>query len=374
MVKRLFCRVRVVLSITLVAGLASSFSLFAQSASLSTKEISLSCRAMRLETVLEKISQRADVYFIYSPSVLDLDKTVSISVQHQSLDKVLNQLAKELNFSFRSEGKYVIIKKNEQIAQKPEIKIFSPPIASANISSGSRISQQKHVEYLSSIAPFPGLSPVEIKTPQLTPLKPTEIISPKGIMHKQWFVSGGMIANGYTNGGAEIRGGLKPLYAVINFGFLNQDRYRMGYGLGTAASMSDKLSVNLIYNFGQILGPSDIAMIRENNHFVSGKSYSVNMKHNQMKFMLQYDIHPRFHVNAGASFNLLKTNYQLQNVFHSINIVSSSTETRPGYGVSGSNIYAVEGVISPLGSPINTFQTTRAWVSWEVGLFYRVNF
>ena len=180
-----------------------------------------------------------------------------------------------MNLTFRYEGKYVIIKKSELVAQKPEIKIFSPPIASATISSSSlinEVSQQKYVEYLSSIAPFPGLSPVEVKAPQLIPLKPLEIITPKGIMHKQWFVAGGMIANGYTNGGAEIRAGLKPLYGVINFGLLNKGRYRMGYGLGTAASVTDKVSVNLIYNFGKILGPNNIAMIRENSHFVSEKA------------------------------------------------------------------------------------------------------
>jgi hypothetical protein len=374
MVKRLYCRVGVVLSITLVVWLTSTHLLFAQTPQ---PEVTLSCQGISLESALEKISQRAGVFFIYSPSLLNLNKVVSFSAQSQPLNKLLDQLGKEMNLTFRHEGKYVIIKKSELIAEKPEIKIFSPPIASANLSSGSsvnRLTQQKHVEYLSSIASFPKPSPLEVKTPQLTPLKPLEVIAPKGLMHKQWFVSGGMIANGYTSGGAEIRGGLKPLYGVINFGLLNQGRYRMGYGLGTTASMTDKLSVNLIYNFGQILGRNEIALIRQNSHFVSEKNYSVNMKHSQMKLMLQYDIHPRFFINAGASFNLLKTNYQLQNVFHSISIVSSYAETEPIYGVSGSNVYTVERVISPTRSPLSSFQTTRAWVSWEVGMFYRVDF
>jgi len=108
------------------------------------------------------------------------------------------------------------------------------------------------------------------------------------------------------------------------------------------------------------------------------------MKHNQIKLMLQYDIHPRFFINAGASFNLLKTNYPLQSVFHSMDIVSSYPEsqvrggsypsTGPGFGVSGTNIYTIEKVISPMRSAENSFQTTRTWISWEVGLFYRVNF
>ena len=374
MVKHLYCRVRVVLSITLVIWLTSTHLLFSQTSQ--QPEITLSCQGISLESALEKISQRAGVYFIYSPSLLNLNRVVSFSAQNQPLAILLDQLGKEMSLTFRYEGKYVIIKKSELVAQKPEIKIFSPPIASTNFSRSqiNHVSQQKHAEYLSSIASLPKLSPLEVKTPPLTPLKPVEIIAPKGIMHKQWFVSGGIIANSYTNGGAEIRGGIKPLYGVINFGLLNQGRYRIGYGIGTAASMTDKLSVNLIYNFGQIMGQNEIALIRENSHFVSEKNYSVNMKHNQMKLMLQYDIHPRFYLNAGASFNLLKTNYQLQNVFHSINIVSSYSDTQPGYGVAGSNIYTVERVISPMRSPINSFQTSRAWVSWEVGLFYRVNF
>ncbi len=116
-------------------------------------------------------------------------------------------------------------------------------------------------------------------------------------------------------------------------------------------------------------------MIRENAHFMSERNYSVTMKHNQMKLMFQYDIHPRIYLNAGASFNLLKANYQLQSMFHSMNIIYSDTGT-PEFGVSSAstNIYTVNKVISPIRPVENSFQTTRMWVSWELGVFYRINF
>jgi hypothetical protein len=215
---------------------------------------------------------------------------------------------------------------------------------------------------------------VEVKAPQLNSMKPLSVIAPQGILHKQWFASIGLIANGYTCGGAEIRGGIKPLYGVVNFGFLDQDRYRLGYGLGTAASLSDKLSVNLIYNYGSIHGQNEITLKTETEHFVVERNYNVKMHHNQLKVMIQYDIHPRFYVNLGTSFNLLTTNYQLQNVYESASMISPFT---PGgmLKASGSNFtYNESHPFSPVKPVQQSFQTNRAWASWEVGVFYRINF
>ncbi len=304
MVKRLYCRVGVVLSISLAFVLASTSSLKAQFSNYQTTEVTLACKAVSLESALEKISKKAGVFFIYSSSLLDPAKTISFAAQNQPLSELLNKIGDELNLSFRYEGKYIILKKSEQIVRSPEVKVFSPVIASADLSANPLIGQpipSRQFNYSGILSAVPHFSPVEIKTPELTPLKPLEIIAPKTLLYKQGFASAGLVANGYTNGGAELRGGIKPLYALVNFGFVDKGRYRVGYGLGTAAFVSDKFSFNLIYNFGNVLGRNDVVFIKENNHFLMEKNYTVRMKHNQLKLMLQYDFHPRFYASAGAS-------------------------------------------------------------------------
>lgn len=343
-------------------------------------EVTFTCQNLNLETALEKISQKSGVFFIYSPSLLDLTQTVSLAVQRQPLNQVLSKLGSQLNLTFRYEGKYVIIKRAEVIVKKEESKGATTGVYSASIGSTiskhfslSAVNTPRNYEYLSHL---PKISPIEIKSPELTPLKPLAIIQPEGITHNQWFVSAGLVTNDYAIAGTEIRGGLKPLFAVVNFNLLDQNRYRIGYGIGTGASLFDKVSVNLIYNYGSVHGPNEVALIKENNQFSLEKNYTVSMKHNQLKLMVQYDIHPNFYLTGGASFNLLKTNYQLQSVFHSINIISPYKESGSlvnsiGYGGA---TFQGEVLAAPLRPLRSDFQTTHTWVGWEFGAFYRINF
>jgi hypothetical protein len=356
MAKRLSYRVQVVLSIALVTLLISTCSLKAQPNVTPSAEITFTCQNLDLETAFEKLSQKAGVFFIYSPSVLDLNKKISFNAQRQSLNKLLENLGRELNLSFRYEGKYVIVKKGEQIARKQEVKtIVASP--STVISSGQslmdKVSQQEHVNYLTSISKFHKLSPLEIKPSRLNP-PPLNLITSGNDEPKKWFASAGLVTNNYTSGSIEFRGGQKPLYGVFNVGLLNYGRYRFGYGLGTSMRLSDALSINPIYNY---------ALIRTN--FIptgTESSYLLNRvtaKYSQVKVVLEYTIHPRFHVNAGTSVNLLHNYHELQSGRHFDSTVYNS---RGNY------------VLAPVSPQGNTNQTKRIWFGWEVGFFYYMNF
>jgi hypothetical protein len=371
--KRLYCRVRVVLSITLVTWLAGSFSLHAQN-SVSAAKITFVCESLCLEKVLEKIAQRSGASFIYSSSLLDINKKVSISVDNQSLSKVLDRIGNELNLSFRYEGKYIIIKKSELIAQRPEIKINSSSLLASPVASTQTmiVSEPRYVSIQSS---FPQFSTVSVRIHQLTPMKPLELIAPKGLIQKHGFASIGLISNEYALGGMEMRGGLKQLFGVVNFGMVEDDRYRVGFGGGVATVLTSKLSVNVIYNHAGIYGNNDIRVVKELDHFISEKNYHITMNHNQLKVLLQYDIHPKLYVNAGASFNLLNTNYKWQKTFQLP--AENSSYMKPVNGFGGvTSISEETHSFTPLAPPsLNaSYQTTRTWIGWELGIFYRINF
>jgi len=386
MVIRLSYRERVVLSIIMMMWLVSTRPLNAQP-SIQATPVTITCHDVSLETAFEKLSQKAGVYFVYSPSVLDLNKKVSFNVQGQPLNRLLDHLAEEANLSFRYEGKYVIVKKGEYITKKAEPKVTtfaSPPVALASSHSlMDKVSQQQHLEHLTSLYSFQKLSPIEVKPSRTAALQPLTLITPTNIIHKKWFASAGLTVNNYSNGGIELRGGLKPLYGVVNLGLLNYGRYRLGYGLGTSARITDALSLNVIYNYAQM--KSTETRWKHLDNLILEKNYNITMKHNQLKLMLQYDLHPRFSINAGASVNLLNTTHQLKSVlFESKNVstsISSSSGSEPTYlnSASGSPSF-IQQVIprGPVVAPVlpleGTYQSNRTWVGWEIGFFYRMNF
>src|SRR5690349_985862 len=75
-----------------------------------TKSISLSYQDKRFHDVVEDLERVTGLHFIYSSNKIEVNGRVTLSAHRHSLDDVLAQLGKQMNLTFKVQGKYVVIK------------------------------------------------------------------------------------------------------------------------------------------------------------------------------------------------------------------------------------------------------------------------
>lgn len=75
-----------------------------------SKNISLEINRQRLDNVLEILSNKGDFYFSYSSSIVKKDSIVSISTSNKTLKEILEQLFNS-SYEFIESGNYIIIRK-----------------------------------------------------------------------------------------------------------------------------------------------------------------------------------------------------------------------------------------------------------------------
>ena len=78
--------------------------------SLLTRNISIEVNRQRLDQVLEIMSNKGNFYFSYNSSIIPQDSLVTISVTNKSVRDILNTIFPS-NYEFRESGNYIIIRK-----------------------------------------------------------------------------------------------------------------------------------------------------------------------------------------------------------------------------------------------------------------------
>ncbi len=73
------------------------------------KELTLQCTSERLESVLSRIEQNADIKFIFSPRVIQSNRTVTLNVQNEKLSKVLNGLLSPMRVNYEVAGNKIVL-------------------------------------------------------------------------------------------------------------------------------------------------------------------------------------------------------------------------------------------------------------------------
>ncbi|HET6994240.1 MAG TPA: STN and carboxypeptidase regulatory-like domain-containing protein [Chitinophagaceae bacterium] len=97
---------KIVSIVFLVAGISISCA----SQALLSKNISLDVNRQRLDNVLEILSNKGDFYFSYNSRIVKKDSLVSLSVRNKTLGEILSLLFNN-TYEFRESGNYVIIRK-----------------------------------------------------------------------------------------------------------------------------------------------------------------------------------------------------------------------------------------------------------------------
>src|SRR6516164_4938262 len=89
-------------------AVGTSLSCIAQD--LLSKNISLEVNRQRLDDVLEILSNKGDFYFSYNSKIVNKDSLVTLSVRNKTLKEILNLLFNN-TYEFKQSGNYVIIRK-----------------------------------------------------------------------------------------------------------------------------------------------------------------------------------------------------------------------------------------------------------------------
>src|SRR6187402_3176978 len=75
-----------------------------------SKNISLDVNRQRLESVLEILSNKGNFYFSYNSNILKKDSLVSIRASNKTVKEILTQLFNN-TYEFKESGNYIIIRK-----------------------------------------------------------------------------------------------------------------------------------------------------------------------------------------------------------------------------------------------------------------------
>jgi len=336
---------------------------------------------MHVEDVLEQLTLQTKMQFIYSSSVVALDKPITLMARQQSLKKVLDQLANHMNVSFKKQGDYFVIKRSTvPTFTKTQFRVSQPRLANADdsedeesISSidntqspsheGSLIEHTSESNITKDLLNFgDGLSRWEAKSvKKYLPLLLTEK-SPRSTQ-KRWFVSTGLFINDYGFG-IETQAGIPLVHAVINASIVGGGVSRIGYGLESALPIKPGVTANLAYTFA--------SMAKDEVDNFQNK-YRATANHHQARMMANISLSDHFSLRVGPTFNILKTTHEYitEQPAQVITIRYRATPGQPyltpSSGYSSSTHYQAS-------SPSANYEMGKFWVGFEAGVAYRINF
>lgn len=387
-------KVKVALGISNVILIIYLFSSTAYAQTLSEdllqKKITLTCQNTHFEEVLEQLTRQTNLHFIYSSSMVTLNRSVTFSVREFPLKNVLDLISRQMGITFKRQGNYFVIKKNvdskittnriQSEDEQPETGKL--PQGENNLASSSNPenyhlpSQRFRVHAIDSnletkdnalntdLLYFgPGLASWDTAVVlKYLPLLLNEKITYRH--QRKWFVSAGAFVNGYSTG-IETQIGIRALYAVANASLLGNGLHRFGYGLGTAVPMKPGVSANLAYTF---------ASMRQKEYEGAGQSsYQSVSQHHQVRLLAVVSLFKHFSAFVGPSFNFLATYHYVQEPTAGIMVVKYNSAAAQNYTSSGRSGYVASNANS---FPVLTtdYRTRTSWVSFEAGVSYRINF
>jgi hypothetical protein len=327
---------------------------------------------MHFEDVLQQLTLQTKLHFIYSSSIVNLEKPVTLIARQQSLNSVLNELSSQMNVSFKRQGDYFVVKRT---IAKSNFTIVQPKLANSEDLEDEEAAIEESNLQASRLGPFSYTSYENDRDAEITkdlfnfrdrlklkyyPLSPTvSINSPR---QKHWFASAGLFINDY-GAGVELQGGIQLLHAVVNASALGDGVYRFGYGLGTGISLKPGVTANLAYTF---------ASLNREEIDTWHNQYQTTSHHHLIRFMANVSLSTHFSVRFGPTFNILRTSYEyLPEPSSTIAIRYRQAGTQqylsPTQGYSRTTHY--QAPIAPM-----DYETANSWVGFELGVAYGINF
>src|SRR5688572_9998040 len=289
-------KVKVALGISrVILFLVLSFPLHAQtSEDLLQRNVTIIGNNMHFEDVLEQLTLQTRMHFIYSSSIVNLDKPVTLIARQQSLKNVLDELSSQMNVSFKRQGDYFVVKRN---IAKSTFTIVQPKLANSEDLEDEEAALKESNLPASRFDPYSFISYENNRDAEITkdllnfgeglklkysPLSST--VNTNSARQKHWFASGGLFINDY-GAGVEVQSGIQLLHAVVNVSALGDGVYRFGYGLGTGIPLKPGITANLAYTF---------ASLNREETDTWHNQYETTSRHHQIRFMANVALSTHF--------------------------------------------------------------------------------
>jgi hypothetical protein len=94
------------------------------------QQVSIKARGIRLDALLELITQKTGVPFSYSPQKIPVQQKITLAINNQPLGKIIETLSRYAGFSYRQKGKHLVLKKREPVNNTVQ-KIKARPLSTA---------------------------------------------------------------------------------------------------------------------------------------------------------------------------------------------------------------------------------------------------
>ena len=348
--------------------------------------INYSCRAARLETVMNFLSKNSGYDFIYSRDLIDISRPVSLTVKDKSINEVLSLIEQQVNVSFKLQDRHIIVKSNPKpFIANSKIRIerqisTAPSFKGADsllITSVTRsIPLRPHVSHASLLKDHLDRRISELQA-LLGPGVPRNI-SPFYISqinfnnrHRSWFASAGTFV-GDNSSGLELQAGLPYLYAVFHPRWTRDHGFTGAYGVGNSLNLTGNFSFNTIYMYsGRTTTESMFPFSPPTVQTGPEVRRTEILRLHQVKMAVQYAFSKTISVRAGPVLN-----YQSTTRRTTIFADNAYPETNFVYRQSG-GYYGTSTVVYQNGQMISSSTITRnfaTWLGWEAALTYRINF
>jgi len=110
-----------------------AFTMVATNTNSQNVKVSLNQQNVSISAVLNSIEKQTDYLFFYNKENVDVNKTISISVNKKSVSEVLARIFKNQGITYSMEGNYIVLHKKEQARE-----VISNPIAGATPQQNKR--------------------------------------------------------------------------------------------------------------------------------------------------------------------------------------------------------------------------------------------
>jgi hypothetical protein len=128
-----------------------------------TQQISIKARRIRLDALLELITQKTGVPFSYSPQKIPVQQKITLLINNRPLGKIIETLSRYAGFSYKQKGKHLVLKKREPVNSFVKIIKASllPNTLSASVKSENQVKVDVPVQGISGLTDTPLMKVVQ---------------------------------------------------------------------------------------------------------------------------------------------------------------------------------------------------------------------
>ncbi len=102
------------MKLTLVISLVAVLQTWAAVSYSQTTTLSINLKNATVQTVLQQVEDQSEFYFLYSRSLIDVDRTVDLQLKNAKITEVLNALFRGTDVAYKVDGRQIVLSKKSE--------------------------------------------------------------------------------------------------------------------------------------------------------------------------------------------------------------------------------------------------------------------